>query len=233
MSATTSTPVRVKPAAGLRLTPAEVVLTRRLLNEMWKVVRWFWPVALTLTFGTGLTIAAFTPVTQSFWENAAQWPRWWLFAMGVALTATQLPMAVLHGVTRRAVIRSLLVSAALISMIWALFMVLGHVIEQFLFDRMDWQYALETPHLFHDGYDVLPIFVEFTLIFLGYQLSGALIGGLYYRFGAWRGTLLIPVGLLPAAAMEALLSTGWFGAGLQDGLSVDRPSAIVLTLRER
>jgi len=226
----TTTPIRPGLGSGLRLARAEVVITRRLLNEMWKVTRWLWPAGVLVAVIVGIAISSVSPITQSIWENAGQWPRWWLFAMAIALVATHLPVAVLHGVTRRAAIRAVTLSGVLVSMAWAAFMVCGHVVEQFIYDRLGWPDVLDTPHLFRDGYDVLPMFAEYTLIFLAYVISGGLIGGFYYRFGWFRGTLLIPGGLLPAVAIEGLLSTGWYGAGLQQGLSVSRPSAPVLVV---
>jgi hypothetical protein len=230
MSTSAPASVRTGLGSGLRLAPVEVVITRRLLAEMWKITRWFWPAAVVLTTTIGIIIASFTPITKSIWENAGQWPRWWLFAMAIALVATHLPVVVLHGVTRRAAIRALAASGVLISLYWAAFMVAGHVVERFVYARLGWPDTFDTPHLFSDGYDVVPMLAEFALIFLAYQLSGALIGAFYYRFGGIRGTLLLPLGLLPAAAMEVLLATGWYGAGLQEGLSASRPGAALLLL---
>jgi hypothetical protein len=150
--------------------------------------------------------------------------------MAISLVATHLPVVILHGVTRRAAIRAVLVSVVLISMAWAAFMVCGHVVERFVYGRLGWPDVMQTPHLFRNGYDVLPMFAEYTLIFLAYLLSGALISAFYYRFGWFRGTLLIPAGLLPAVAIEGLLFTGWYGAGLQEGLSLSRPATPLLVL---
>lgn len=228
MSTSAPASVRAGLGSGLRLAPVDVVITRRLLVEMWKITRWLWPAAVVVTVTIGFVIASLAPITKSIWENAGQWPRWWLFAMAIAMVATHLPVAVLHGVTRRAAVRVLAVSGVLISLYWAAFMVAGHVVERFVYARLGWPDTLDTPHLFSDGYDVVPMLAEYGLIFLAYQFSGALIGALYYRFGGIRGTLLLPFGLLPAAAMEALLATGWYGSGLQEGLSASRPAAAVL-----
>jgi hypothetical protein len=226
----TSTAAIRTGSGRLRPAPVEVVLARRIFGEMWRITRWFWPIASLVTVGIGFTISRYTPITSSIWENAGQWPRWWLFSMAIALVSTQLPLVVMHGVTRRTGLRALGLAAVAVSLFWAAFMVAGHVIERFVYGRLGWPDALESPHLFGDGYDVLPMLAEFFLIFLAYQVSGALIGALYYRFGVVPGTLLIPLGLLPAVAMELLLSTSWVGGYLQDTLSLARPPAFVLVI---
>jgi hypothetical protein len=226
----TEAPTRPRIGPGLRLTSLEVVLIRRLGLEVWKTTRWFWLAATVVTVLVGAVIAHFTPITSSIWENAGQWPRWWLFAMAVALIAVQLPVAVTHGVTRRAALRAVGVVSVLVSLFWAGYMVLGHVVERIIYDALGWPDAMQTEHLFTDGYDVLPMLAEYWLIFLGYLVAGLLVGGVYYRFGPVRGTLLLPATLLPAVVIEVLLSTGWYGTGLQDGLSIDRSAAPVLVV---
>ena len=225
----TATPVRTALGSGFRLAPAEAVLTRRLMYEMWKVARWFWPVAVLVAVLIEAIIASVAPITQSAWEYAAQWPRWWLFSMGITLIVTYLPVVVAHGVTRRAALRALATSAVLVAATWATFMVIGHIVERFVYGRLGWPDTLTTPHLFSNGYQVLPVFTEYSVIFLAYLVSGGLIGAGYYRWGGIRGTLLLPLGLLPVAAVESLLATGWYGAGLQE-LSFSRPPAAVLVI---
>lgn len=222
-------PARTDLRTGLRAHRVEIVLARRMVGEGWRLGRWFWAAAAVIAVVVAVVIAQFTPITESVWENAAQWPRWWLLGVAIALVTVHLPLVVLHGVTRVAALRALAVSGLLISLLWAGFMVIGQVIERFVYDRLGWPDTFTTPHLFSDGYDVLPMLAEYWLIFFAYLITGALVGGMYYRFGGVRGTLLLPLGLLPAAAIEILLATGWFGSGLAE-LSVERPSAVVVLL---
>jgi hypothetical protein len=223
-------PPRTAAGSGLRLTSAENVIIRRVLAEMWKVARWFWPAALLIPILIGATIAQFTPITKSIWENAGQWPRWWLFAMAIALVTSYLPIVVAHGVSRRAALRAGAVAGVLIALLWAGLMVVGHVGERAIYQQLGWPDRMDTPHLFADGYDVLPMLAEYGLIFLAYLITGTLVGGLYYRFGAIRATLLLLPAMLPVVATEMLLSTGWYGAGLQDELSLARSAPPVLAV---
>jgi hypothetical protein len=229
MSTSAPAATRTSPTARLRPTPVEMVLTRRILREMWRISRWFWLIAALVATAVGFVISRFTPVTASIWENAGQWPCWWLFSMATALVALQLPMVVLHGVTRRAALRAITVSGVLVGAAWAAFMVVGHVAERLVYAGLGWPDTLQSPHLFSNGYQVLPVFLEYFVIFLAYLVSGALVGGMYYRWGPIRATVLLPLGLLPAVAVELLLATGWYGSGLQE-LFTSRPPARVLTI---
>lgn len=226
MSATTES--RTRPAAQFGLRPVEAVLVRRTIREVWRLTRWIWPVAALVAVALVAVIANLTPITRSAWEVGGQWPRWWLFALGIAQVAMQLPITVLHGVTRRSALRACGAVWVVVAVAWAAYMSAGHVLEQVLYDRLGWSYALQSPHLFDDGFDVPPMLFEYGSIFLAYLLSGGLVGGLYYRHGGVRGTLLLPLGLLPVLAIEALLSTGWYGALLQQELSLGRFAPWVL-----
>ncbi len=225
-------PARIHPDSGFRLARAETVIIRLLLTRMVEVGRWFWPLGLVIPALVGAAIAHFTPVTKSIWENAGQWPRWWLLAMAITLVSAHLPIVVAHGVTRRSALRALAVSGVLIALLWAGFMVVGHVLERAIYDRLGWSDVMDIPHVFADGYDVLPMFAEYGLIFLAYLATGVLIGGLYYRFGPIRGTLLLVPAMLPVVAIELLLlSTGWytglFGPLNHRGMDVSRPPLAV------
>jgi hypothetical protein len=228
----TDTATRIDRNAGLRLGRIERVLFRRLISEGWRITRWFWPVAVLVAVVVGAVIAHFTPVTKSIWENAAQWPRWWLFVAAIAIVTSYLPVVVLHGVTRRAALRALGLTGVSVSLMWAAFLCIGQVVERFLYLRLGWPDELDTAHLFSNGYDVLPMFVEYGLILTAYTITGALVGGLYYRFGGIRGTVLLPFGLLPGVATELLLSTGWYsglyGPMNDGGLDFTRPPLVVL-----
>jgi hypothetical protein len=221
-----------------RLARAENVIVRRLLWEMWRLARWFWLGAALIATLVATTIVQFTPITNSVWENAAQWPRWWLFSMAIAIVTNTLPVIVAHGVSRRAALRGVAVAAVLISVIWSGFMTVGHVVERLVYGWLGWPDEMSAPHLFSSGYDAVPMFLEYAVILLAYLVSGCLIGGLYYRIGAIRGTLALPLGLLPVLAVEVLLGTGWYGGFMYDrateqdqhGLGLTPPPLAVLVL---
>src|SRR5699024_8860151 len=56
--------------------------------------------------------------------------------------------------------------------------------------------------VFHGG--VLTFGLGLTVLFVAGQVSGSLIGVTYYRLGGIKGTLALPLGLLPLAAVGLL-----------------------------
>jgi hypothetical protein len=218
MTATTATAVRatVPPAA---------VLTRRFLRDTGFLTVWVWPAAYVIATVIVFTISRFTEITTGAWENAGQWPRWFLFSLGIAFTSLYLPVAVAHGITRRAVLRALATTIVVTSLAWAALMAVGHVAEAAIYAALDWPDTLTSPHLYTDGYDVVPMLAEYGLLFAAYMTAGVVVSGLYLRLGAWLGTACIPLALLPIAAVEALLSTGWVGGLLQEQTGEDRLAA--------
>jgi hypothetical protein len=223
-------PSRTALGSGIRLTSAEGVIVRRLLTEMLKFGGWLAFLGIVIPIALGAILAQFTTITQSIWEATGHWPRWWLFAMAIALVHNYLPILVMHGVTRRAILRAGVVVSVLAALFWGGFMTIGHVVEEVIYGWLGWSNRMVNPHLFADGYDVLPMLAEYGPVFLAYLAAGVLVGGLYYRFGTWRGTLLLAPAMLPIVVTEALLFTSWHGAVLQDSLAVDRPAAPVLVV---
>jgi hypothetical protein len=205
----TVAPVRAGLGPSLKLQPAEIVVVRRILVLVLKILAAVAPIAVVVVSGLVAVIANVSSITQSTWEVAGQWPRWWLFVAGITAVTTYLPVLVTHGMTRSAVARALGLAGVLTCALWTGVMIVGHVVERFAYARFGWPDRMTTSHLFSNGYDVLPMFVEYELIFLAYAIAGALIGAVYYRFGGIRGTLLLPLAGLPGAVVEALIS-GWY-----------------------
>ena len=225
MTATTSA------AAARTAAPSpSAALARRFLRDIGFLTVWIWPVAYVAAAAIIFTVSRFTEITHGGWENAGHWPRWFLFSTAIAFTAMYLPVAVAHGITRRAVLRALAATIAVTSVVWAALMAVGHVVEAVVYGALDWPAAPAAPHLFSDGYDVVPMLVEYGLLFGTYMVAGVLLSGLYLRYGAWVGTACIPLGLLPIVAVEALLSTGWVGGVLQEQAGADRLAAPVVVV---
>ena len=225
----TMTPVRVGLGPTLKLRPAEIAVVRRILVLVVKIVAGVVPIAALLMTGVVAAIAATSSITQSTWEIAGQWPRWWLFVAGITAVTTYLPVLVTHGMTRWAVFRALGLAGLLTCSLWTAAMVVGHVVERFAYARFGWPDRMTTSHLFGNGYDVLPMILEYELIFLAYTVAGALIGAVYYRFGGIRGTLLLPLAGLPGAIVEALVS-GWYQSEDRVGLPDSASAGLALVL---
>src|SRR5690606_11721461 len=80
------------------------------------------------------------------------------------------------------------------------------LVEERLYGSLGWvhgdTFSGRDLGVFHDG--VLTYFVGLALIFTAGQLSGSLVGIVYYRWGGWLGTLLLPLTLAPLAAIGFL-----------------------------
>jgi hypothetical protein len=146
-------------------------------------------------------------VGGSMWAGVGSIMQWLAFAAGIGFGAW-LPVAVAHGVTRRttaaAATRAILALGAGLAVLvqavlaveWAAYRAAGLV------------YRLDNEHWFdHPGQAHL-VLLEHTLLFTGFAASGWLVYLVYYRFGAGRGTLLLPLAMLPAAATIGAVSAG-------------------------
>lgn len=153
---------------------------------------------------------------HSVWDYGTQSPKYFSAAVGITLTPALFALMVAHGVTRRmfAVASSILLTgaAACTALIW----VLAYQAERGLYDLAGLTQLLANPHLFTKTTQVGLIFTEFFLLILSHEAAGWLIGISFFRFGFWKGLLLLPLGLLPAAAAEFLLVAQWLAEALRN-----------------
>ena len=84
-------------------------------------------------------------------------------------------------------------------------MTAGHGLEQ-------WVVGLAEPlPANYPAVSVVPNFLHVLPGMLGYLISAATITAGFYRFGPWRGFLLIVPGVVPAAVSEGMLGRGEHG----------------------
>ncbi|MEV8375041.1 hypothetical protein AB0P21_20055 [Kribbella sp. NPDC056861] len=152
---------------------------------------------------------------HSIWDYGTQSPKYFSSAIGITLTPAIFSLMIAHGVTRRmfAVAGSIILvgAATATATIW----VLAYQIEHVAYDWAGLTQALNNPHLFTKTSQVGLIFTEFFLLILAHEAAGWLIGIGFYRFGFWKGLLLLPLGLVPAAAAEFLLVAQWLAEALR------------------
>lgn len=180
--------------------------------------------------GAGVAIWA-TP-GDSVWASASWVLHWAAFAGGVAVGGC-LPVLVAHGVTRRRV------TGAGTGVVLALALGLAVAVQLGLWVERAVHRATGTPHtvdgsrLYRTVDQVHLVLAEYTLMFAAFLVAGWLILTTYQRLGAWRGTLVIPLSLLPAPAALAALSAGWVGPDESSppwAGTVERPLAAALAL---
>jgi hypothetical protein len=182
---------------------------RLVLRMMLPGYRWVgWAAAgLPVVFGAaGAVTYRFGTIRHSVWEDASTPAAWFLFAAGVLTVPVLLPVFVAHGITRRtfAVAGGLLVAGA--SVLGAAYLAACYLAERAVFAAAGRSPELQGTHLFSDTGQVQLVLAESALLLAGYQLAGWLVGIGYYRLGGLRGTLALPLTLLPLIGVESALN---------------------------
>ncbi|MEV0156035.1 hypothetical protein AB0H57_20175 [Micromonospora sp. NPDC050686] len=154
-------------------------------------------------------------VTESLWLNTGSTqPRYFLLAIGVMLVALHLPVYVAHGTTRRLFVLVGAAFALAISAAFAVGIMIGFGLERTVFGWLGVLDQLIDPYPVQSLGDGLRGILSLTLLSLVYLCCGWLIGSIYYRYGAWTGTLMIPVAALPLFVTEAGLGQKYLGEWL-------------------
>ena len=161
-------------------------------------------------------------VTTSAWDYGTQSPKYFSMALGITVTPAYFALLISQGITRRmfsvAAGIYLAGAAAATSLVW----VLVYQVEHLLYAWQDWPDKLTNPHLFTSTSQVGLVFAEFFLMIVAHEVTGWLLGITFVRFGVWRGILLLPLALVPAAAAEFLLVAQWL-ADVLDNIGYQRP----------
>lgn len=176
---------------------------------------------LTNMFGSG----EFTTAVEIAGSGAM---KYFPMAVAIMMTPAFLPVFVAQGVTRRYVAYG---GAGFIG-IWAgtfaVVMAIGYAIEALILRAAGIDQVFEQPHLFTRWSDSYLIVVEYLLMIGAHLMVGWLIGTTYYRLRWFRATLLLPLTVLPALAVEYILGTGWAGVALNELTSYSRPTLAVV-----
>ncbi|WP_020390084.1 hypothetical protein [Kribbella catacumbae] len=187
----------------------------------------YWLVML-VTFLIGGLIAQLigSGIDHSIWDYGTQSPKYFSAAIGITLTPALFSLMIAHGVTRRmfALAGSIILvgAATATAVIW----VLAYQVEHAIYASAGLDQTLSNPHLFTKTSQVGLVFTEFFLLILAHEVAGWLIGIGFYRFGFFKGLLLLPLGLVPAAAAELLLVAQWLADALRS-TGYHRPSLAI------
>lgn len=166
---------------------------------------WFWAIVLVLALAAAVVVSRVGQVEISLLQFAAHGALWFPFALMITVVAVQLTGHVANGMTRRSFVRAALVAAAATGLGYGLVIALGLVVEGTIYDALGWPHvhvATTGP----GGEDVVAPWSlglpASTLVYavrtFGGAVAGLLVGVTYYRLGGLRGTLLLPLTVLPA-----------------------------------
>jgi hypothetical protein len=152
---------------------------------------------------------------HSIWDYGTQSPKYFSSAIGITLAPAMFNLLIAHGVTRRmfSVAAGIILTGAATAT--ALLWVVAYQLERVIYDWAGLTQTLANPHLFTKTSQAGLIFAEFFLLIIAHEAAGWLIGISFYRFGFWKGLLLLPLGLVPAAAAELLLVAQWLADALR------------------
>jgi hypothetical protein len=212
----------------ITLSPPVAGLTRRLLAESWRVTRWICLTGGVVAIVLAVVFAQFTPLRTSVWEQAPETFGWFVFVVGITVTMGYFPLAVAHGVTRRGVLTAFALTGLAMSLLWAVVLTTGLVIERAAYSWLGWAHTLHHSHPFGGGDNAAGMLAENLLICLSFLASGSLIGAVFYRY-ARSGYLLLPVAMLPVAALESVLSSSWRGT-IERGFSLGPEAVLVVVI---
>jgi hypothetical protein len=187
----------------------------------------YWLVMLVGFLVVGIVVKAATGgIDHSTWDYGTQSPKYFSMAIGITITPAFLSLLVAQGITRRmmSVAASIYLTgaAAATALLW----VLVYQVEHLIYSWQGWTQTFANPHLFTKTSHVGLIFAEFFLLILSHEVAGWLLGITFVRFGFWRGVLLLPLSVIPAAAAEFLLVAQWLADAL-NGLGYRRPPLAV------
>jgi hypothetical protein len=199
------------PAADRSSTPSPAVPVGALVRDM---VRGNLPWLLVFVGGVAVihtAIAAGIVIWgepgASVWGGVHYILQWAALATGIALGAW-FPVAVAHGATRGATSAAAVWVMLGAAAVLAVSVQAGLAVEWATYRVAGFAYRLDGEHWFDKPGQVHLVLPEHFLLFAGFAAAGWLVYLGYYRFGSGRGTLLLPLALLPAAGTLAAVSAG-------------------------
>ena len=228
-------------------TVTEAPATRRATPQWWRaltylaasyaylITLWLWalvlPAVALIMFVINRNVDQVTASGMAHTHHAALW---FPFSIAIILTVTYLPIHVGNGMTRRSFIKAAFAVNVGVGVANAGITTIALLVERRIYDSLGWFHGsatgTDTP-VFNGG--ILPYALGLALLFTAGQLSGSLIGITYYRLGGIRGTLALPLTLLPLASV-GLLSldeiSQWVPWGVQLGSTGGTGIAVLVLL---
>jgi hypothetical protein len=170
---------------------------------------WFWAIVLFFAVAFVVLLSQVGEITISVFQFAAHGALWFPFSLMVTVAAVQITSHVGNGMTRRSFAQAALLTTAVVGLAYGLLMAVGLAVEGALYDRAGW------PHLhvadtgpsgavraepWNEGFLVSAL--TYAVRTAAGAVAGLLVGTAYYRLGALRGTLALPLAVLPALTSQ-------------------------------
>ncbi|QSB14388.1 hypothetical protein JQS43_23315 [Natronosporangium hydrolyticum] len=184
---------------------------------------------VAVTLGAFVTAAGGDESGTSVWEQAAGPLHWFFFVFGVLTTATVFPTYIGFGVTRRRVLQALGIGGGAISVLLALVIAAGYLVEHAILTGRGQEHRLRGDHLFDSVTELHLVMTQYALLTAAFLVAGYLVGVGYYRFGGGRGTLALPLTVAPILVVGVLFSANDLALLLRGPAGGELPSPQLAT----
>ena len=203
--------------------------SRRLLRTFARPMAWFWAIVLAAVVVITAILAAAGVTHVSVVSFGRQAGIWFPFSMCLVIAGNYLRVHVAAGMTRRTFVRSAVLVALVIAVVNALVMSTLLLVERLVHGWLGWGWVLQDASLDPSGGSWPTMLLDYGLTYVVADLSGLLVGIVYYALGSARGpmagtwwaTALLPLTVGPIFVVLGLI------AGVQ-GPWPDRLTAYLL-----
>lgn len=165
--------------------------------------------AIYTTIGFVVTNLGTPGEVSSPWASSIWVLQWVAFPGGIAI-GWCVPILIAHGITRRAASAGGAVAVLGLALVAAGMVQIGMAVEWLAFRAAGIPYRVGGGHLFDAAGQVHLVLADYGLNLASFLVSGLLVFLMYYRY-RWRGTLLVPLALVPPSGVVLALSAGWPG----------------------
>lgn len=196
-------------AAGpVRRRSSTRVATRWLLSRNFVMAAWAAGILVLAVVVGPVLVDRFTTVEISVAQFGRQGFTWFPFSIAIITSSVYINVHVAAGMTRRSLGRASLVQAVTMAATYTVIMTVVLQLEALAFDAVGWGHKIVDENaLFQDSSQVGWILADLGLVFLTAQVSGLLVGIVYYRLGGWWGTLALPFTVGPLILVSPLLTS--------------------------
>lgn len=201
-----TTPSLTVPSSSRAVRPQWRRAAARMLRTSLVQAAWFWVICLTVVALAVGVLARAGRLEMSIVQFLRYGGIWYPFSLFVVVTATYLTLHVASGMTRRSFVRASLLAVVVTGLLYGIVMTAAVLAEGAVYAANGWAPSDDAVPPALEG--LLPMLSAYALSFTSGGLSGLLVGLAYYRFGALRGTLSLPLTLVPILAVMTLTDVG-------------------------
>ncbi len=183
------------------------VTTRGIVLAQWRTARWALAGVVVLGAAAVAVWAAVGEPSASVVGFARQGVIWFSFSLAIAVAAGYPGVHVAMGQTRRALVRASVLAALAMSVVFAVVVVGVIQAERVVYAVAGWQHVIIDDLTYVANTSQVGLLLgEYVVVAAAGQLCGLLCGAVYYRGGAWWGTLTLPLTVGPVILVQAGMS---------------------------